>query len=128
VADIRTVLSGGMVFDGMGAVPAQADVVVAGGRIVEVGRGLDGDEVVDCRGCGVLPGLFDCHVHLTLSGLDALDRLTAPFSLQFYQAAVNMGRALGAGVAARRPHLGLYIRWMQETLTVSLRYSALIGS
>ena len=53
----RTLLTGGLVFDGPGAPPAQADVLVEGGRIIEVGPGLDGDEAVDvpaatcCRGC-----------------------------------------------------------------------------
>ena len=56
---------GGTVFDGTGvAACADADVVIEDGRIVEVGSGLDGDEGVDCAGKALLPGLFDCHVHL----------------------------------------------------------------
>ena len=55
----RRVFSGGRVLDGTGAPAAPADVVVEDGRIVEVGPGLDGDEVVDCTGATVLPGLFD---------------------------------------------------------------------
>ena len=54
----RRVFSGGRVLDGTGAPAAPADVVVEDGRIVEVGPGLDGDEVVDCTGATVLPGLF----------------------------------------------------------------------
>jgi N-acyl-D-aspartate/D-glutamate deacylase len=52
----RTLLTGGLVFDGTGAPPAEADVLIEG-RIVEVGPGLDGDEAVDvaaatcCRSC-----------------------------------------------------------------------------
>lgn len=112
----RTLFSGGMVFDGTGAVPAEADVVVADGLIVEVGPGLDGDELIDCRGRGVLPGLFDCHVHLTVSGIDTLERLSAPFSLQFYEAAANMRRALAAGITTVRDASGadLGIRVAQE--------------
>jgi len=60
----RTLFRGGMVFDGTGASLAPADVVTEDGRVVEVGPGLDGDEVVECEGKALLPGLFDMHVHL----------------------------------------------------------------
>jgi N-acyl-D-aspartate/D-glutamate deacylase len=56
----RVVFTGGQVFDGTGAEPGAADVVVEGGHIVEVGTGLDGDQAVDCTGQSVLPGMFDC--------------------------------------------------------------------
>ena len=59
-----TLFRGGRVFDGSGAAPAEADVVIEDGRIVEVGSGLDGDDAVGCAGKALLPGLFDCHVHL----------------------------------------------------------------
>jgi hypothetical protein len=52
----RTLLTGGLVFDGTGAPPAQADVLIEGGRIIEVGPGLDGDEAVDVAGRHLLPG------------------------------------------------------------------------
>ena len=47
---MRTVFTGGRVFDGTGAAVAEADVVVEDGLIVEVGAGLDGDEQVDVAG------------------------------------------------------------------------------
>ena len=51
----RTVFSGGRVFDGTGRDPAQADVAIEDGRIVDVGSGLDGDVAVDVnRDCWVL--------------------------------------------------------------------------
>ena len=60
----RTVFRGGVVFDGTGADPSRVDVAVADGRIVEVGHDLDGDEVVDIDGRGLLPGFIDCHAHV----------------------------------------------------------------
>lgn len=91
-----------MVFDGTGADPAPADVVVESGRVVEVGPGLDGDEVVDCSGATVLPGLFDCHVHVTFSTVDPMANVGRPFSLQFYEAAENLRRTLAAGITSVR--------------------------
>ena len=98
----RVLLHGGLVFDGTGSPPQPADVVVADGRIVEVGPGLDGDVGVDVTGSTVLPGFFDCHVHVTASGVDLMDRLTKPFSYQFYEAARNLEVTLATGVTTVR--------------------------
>jgi imidazolonepropionase-like amidohydrolase len=103
---LRTVFTGGLVFDGTGADPAPADVVVSDGRIVDVGTGLDGDTQVDCTGRTLLPGLFDCHVHLTLNGIGLLGALQKPFSYQFYEAAVNLRRTLEAGITTVRDAAG----------------------
>ena len=40
---MRTVFTGGKVFDGTGAPVSEADVAVEDGLIAEVGVGLDGD-------------------------------------------------------------------------------------
>jgi imidazolonepropionase-like amidohydrolase len=98
----RTVLSGGRVFDGTGSPVADADVVMAGGRIVDVGIGLDGDEQVDVSGLTLLPGLIDCHVHVMVSGVDLVRRLQRPFSYQFFQAARNLAATLDCGITTVR--------------------------
>jgi imidazolonepropionase-like amidohydrolase len=103
---LRTVFTGGLVFDGTGADPAPADVAVSEGHIVDVGTGLDGDTQVDCTGRTLLPGLFDCHVHLTLNGIGLLGALQKPFSYQFYEAAVNLRRTLEAGITTVRDAAG----------------------
>ena len=46
----RVLFAGGRVFDGSGAAPAPADVLVIDGLIEEVGTGLDADTVIDCTG------------------------------------------------------------------------------
>ncbi|MGY1809744.1 amidohydrolase family protein [Blastococcus sp. SYSU D00669] len=93
----RRVFTGGQVFDGAGSPAARADVVVEDGRVVEVGLGLDGDEAVDCTGATVLPGFFDCHVHVMMSGVDVLRQLQTPFSYAFYEAVHNLRRTLAQG-------------------------------
>ena len=98
----RTLFHGGRLFDGTGAPLAEADVVVEAGRIAEVGTGLDGDEAVDASGCALLPGLFDCHVHVIISTIDLLALLQQPFSYQFYQAARNLERTLDRGLTTVR--------------------------
>jgi imidazolonepropionase-like amidohydrolase len=66
--------------------------------VVQVGPGLDGDEAVDCAGATVLPGLFDCHVHVMISGVDTLRQLQTPFSYPFYEAVHNLRRTLALGI------------------------------
>ncbi|MBN7784701.1 dihydropyrimidinase [Ponticoccus gilvus] len=44
----------------------KADVLIEGGRIVEVGEGLSGDETLDATGCYVMPGGIDPHTHLEM--------------------------------------------------------------
>ena len=103
----RTLFRGGAVFDGTGAAPSGADVVVEGNRIVDVGPGLDGDEAVELDGRTLVPGLFDCHVHFTFSGdLDPVARMMKPFSLRYYEAIANMSATLRTGVTSVREAFG----------------------
>ena len=62
----RILFTGGQVFDGTGTPPVPADVVVRGNRIqgVRPGGGTTaepGDQVVDCTGATVMPGLVESH-------------------------------------------------------------------
>ncbi|MYK32977.1 MAG: dihydropyrimidinase [Boseongicola sp. SB0670_bin_30] len=43
-----------------------ADVLIEGGRIVDIGVGLNGDEQLDATGCYVMPGGIDPHTHLEM--------------------------------------------------------------
>ena len=105
---MRTVFKGGRVFDGTGAALSEADVVIEDGRIVEVGRGLDGDEAVECAGKALLPGLFDAHIHLAFryEDLDELAYSYQPFSYRFFTAAENMRRTLALGITTVRDASG----------------------
>jgi imidazolonepropionase-like amidohydrolase len=98
----RTVFRGGRVFDGTGSDPAKADVVVEDGRIVDVATGLDGDEAVDMAGRTLLPGLFDCHVHVTMGPVDLWRSANTPFSYPFYEAARNLRATLACGITSIR--------------------------
>ena len=100
---MRTVFSGGAVFDGSGG---------GGGRCRRRGRrrsdrrhrpGLDGDAAVDCSGRTIVPGFIDSHVHFMSDGnLDLMSSVVTPFSLNFYLAAERMARTLAAGVTTVR--------------------------
>ena len=58
------IIRGGTVVDGTGAPRYQADVAIADGRIVEVGKVRDSAErVIDGSGLIVAPGFIDPHTH-----------------------------------------------------------------
>ena len=44
----------------------KADVKIDGGRIVQIGQNLTGDETFDATGCYVMPGGIDPHTHLEM--------------------------------------------------------------
>ena len=98
----RTLFAGATVFDGTGTAPSAADLVVEDGRIVDVGSGLDGDDRIDLAGKALLPGLFDCHVHVAVSHIDELKTLHTPFSYVFYAAARNLEATLRVGITTVR--------------------------
>ena len=60
-ADI--VIRGGTVVDGTGAPGRAADVAITGGRISDIGPGLQGRRVLDATGQIVSPGFIDIHTH-----------------------------------------------------------------
>jgi imidazolonepropionase-like amidohydrolase len=104
----RTVFHGGVVFDGTGSPPAPADVVIDDGRIVEVGSGLDGDDGVECSGKALLPGLFDCHVHLAFryEDFDEYARMQEPFSVAFFRMAQTLRTTIALGITTVRDASG----------------------
>jgi dihydroorotase len=63
-------LAGGRVVDPAGGLDQTADVLVVDGRVAAVGPALDraGAEVLDCDGLVVCPGFVDLHVHLREPG------------------------------------------------------------
>jgi imidazolonepropionase-like amidohydrolase len=99
---MRTVFSGGKVFDGTGAPVTEADVAIEDGLIAEVGVGLEGDEQIDVSGSTLLPGLFDTHVHVMFGHVDLFRMLQTPFSYRFYDAIKNLDATIRVGITTVR--------------------------
>lgn len=121
MAGSRLVLRGGTLVDGTGA-PAVPDaaVVIEDNRVVYAGpaaaaplpepgtRGAGGGQpgvrVLDTTGQTMLPGLINCHAHLCWDGYHGLQEqsLNDPPAMVAFKAAMNMRRALQAGVTGVR--------------------------
>ncbi|HNO66061.1 MAG TPA: amidohydrolase family protein [Tepidiformaceae bacterium] len=68
-ANAPLVLRGANVFDSTRRTFQEADVSLAAGRIAALdGSRPEGAAILDATGCYIIPGLIDCHVHLTSSG------------------------------------------------------------
>lgn len=101
-------LAGGFVFDSESrAFRAGVDVLCRDGLIAALGSDLGqavGRRVLDCRGRYLIPGLIDCHVHMTSAGDP--DEMTAsqhePLALRAWAAAGYARRTLAAGVTTVR--------------------------
>lgn len=94
--------------NGGGVVP-DAAVLVQDNRIRAVAAGADAERLrgagvaeIDAGGGYILPGFIDTHVHLMMEGINILQHMTTPFSLNFYKAIDYMRRTIDAGVTSVR--------------------------
>jgi N-acyl-D-aspartate/D-glutamate deacylase len=109
--EFHLVIRGGLVVDGSGGEPFEADVAVAGGRIAALGRVAgSGAEEIDANGRIVTPGFVDLHTHY--DGQATWDSRLAPSSQHGVTTAI-MGNC-GVGFAPCRPHQrDLLVRLME---------------
>jgi N-acyl-D-aspartate/D-glutamate deacylase len=98
--EISLVVRNGTVVDGTGGAPYEADVAIAGGRVVAVGKvSANGAEEIDAKGKLVTPGFVDIHTHYDAQA--AWDSHMTPSAWHGVTTAV-MGNC-GVGFAPCRP-------------------------
>lgn len=110
---IRAVYADGLLDPASGDTTREAAVLIQDGHVTYVGRRANAQvprdaEVIDATGLTVLPGLIDCHVHLTSlgEGLDWARELTTPPTLELMRAVRSARRTLEAGFTAVRDAAG----------------------
>jgi imidazolonepropionase-like amidohydrolase len=103
------VLRGANVLDEGGGFAGPLDVLVDEGRVAAVEAGVDADDAppVDAAGLWLLPGIFDCHDHVTMSSLDLAECLGRPLSEWALETARNARVTLEAGVTFVRDLAGV---------------------
>lgn len=102
----------GTLIDGTGAEPIpDAHILIHENRIVAVGSNLDNTQFnideseiteIDAQGGTILPGLIDTHVHMMFELAPLQQRVTTPFSMNFYKAIHHMRKTLDAGITTVR--------------------------
>src|SRR6266516_4159024 len=82
---MTTLIRCGALIDGTGAEPRRgASLLIENQTIVAInanGDGPRGAEVVDASELTVMPGMIDCHVHLSSWPMSIQQRLLTPYSL-----------------------------------------------
>ncbi|MGD9029471.1 MAG: hypothetical protein PVG25_06630, partial [Anaerolineae bacterium] len=84
-------LVGGRLIDGTGREPVpRATVVVEGRAISQVGPAdeidvPEGCQVIDCTGKTMMPGMIDCHCHVSLTTMDIKARLLTRKTVQVFR-------------------------------------------
>jgi imidazolonepropionase-like amidohydrolase len=110
---IRAFFADGLLDPATGETIGEAVILAENGRVKVAGRRAlisvpaDADRV-DASGLMVLPGLIDCHVHLTSlgEGLDFTQYLTTPPTFELMRAVRSARRTLEAGFTAVRDAAG----------------------
>ena len=103
------ILNNARVIDGTGAIHENRFVAIEGSKIRQLGAAENVPAtpsltVIDVQGQTVLPGIIDCHVHLSADGFpDALDQIVSdPDGVSILRMARNASNALEAGVTTVR--------------------------
>jgi imidazolonepropionase-like amidohydrolase len=110
---IRAVYADGLLDPATGETTREAVVLIEDGRVKSAGRRAAAQvprdaESIDATGLTILPGLIDCHVHLTSlgEGLDFARELTTPPTLELMRAVRAARRTLDAGFTTVRDAAG----------------------
>src|SRR5436305_406671 len=115
---------GATVFDGTGAAPRVATVVIRDGRIVEVtpdGKAPRGAKVIDARGKALIPGLFDLHTHWTPAGEPNTTPQIATAYVKSGVTTVNDFHEQPESYAPRR-------EWLKSLVTPHVNFAARIST
>lgn len=93
--------------DGTGNdIQKEIDIKIEYGVITEIGQNIQGEEIVDGKGQYLLPGMIDSHVHVMMEMEPIENKLSTPFSYNFYKAIDHLKRTVNAGVTTVRDALG----------------------
>ena len=102
------VLRDAMLLDEGGGFSRPCDVHVNGVRVEAIGRNLHVDDApsLDFSGLWLIPGVFDCHDHVSFSSLNPTECLSTPVTQWALEAARNARATLEAGVTFVRDLAG----------------------
>ena len=77
---MKLLIKNGRVIDPATQTDAVSDVFVEDGKIVKVDKSIQekADKTIDAKGCFVMPGFIDLHVHLRDPGFEHKETIPAP--------------------------------------------------
>ena len=104
----RYVLREANVLDAAGSFAGPLDVRIEHDRVAQVGKDLRAPDLdsIDFSGLWLMPGVFDCHDHVTFSTVDLAAVLATPITRWTLDAARNARATLESGVTFVRDLAG----------------------
>ncbi len=72
---MRRVIANGHLIEPTLGISEPMDLLIEGGKISKIGKGLEGDEIIDAAGFIVCPGLVDIHVHFREPGFESKETI-----------------------------------------------------
>jgi imidazolonepropionase-like amidohydrolase len=101
-------LRGANVLDEAGGFSGPLDIHVVDGLVEAVGRNLrsPAEDEHDFSDLWLMPGVFDCHTHITASATSEAELLRTPMSQQVLETVQNLRRTLEGGVTFIRDAAG----------------------
>lgn len=101
-------LVGGRLIDGTGNDPLEDSVVILDGSVIQqTGKKHDvkippDSEIIDVSNLSIMPGMIDCHCHISIMTMNIEKRLFTPRTVELFQTAEMMKRTLHAGFTTIR--------------------------
>lgn len=130
-AQVTAIKAGKLLDTEAGVVLADQVILIRDGKIAAVGRGLaipDDAQVIDLSRMTVLPGLIDCHTHLTdaATEVDPLDELKTTAAEKAFGSIPNARRTLEAGFTTVRD-VGAYRAFVDLALRDAIARGDVVG-
>ena len=100
--------NGSLIIGNGRSIPGDGAILMRGNKIEQVGHKSDirlpddNVQMIDAGGGHILPGLIDTHVHFIFDGVNLMEMMNTPFSLNYYKAIDPMRRTLEAGITSVR--------------------------
>lgn len=118
-------ITNALIFDGTSAELVHGSITMSGGTVTAVGDVPADGEVLDAGGKVVVPGLIDAHFHAYAVGLGGLEVERGPLSYAALAGSLRLGKALRRGFTTVRDVAGGDIglaKAVREGLFASPRY------
>jgi len=130
-AQVTAIKAGKLLDTEASVVLADQVILIRDGKIAAVGRGLaipDDAQVIDLSRMTVLPGLIDCHTHLTdaATEVDPLDELKTTAAEKAFGSIPNARRTLEAGFTTVRD-VGAYRAFVDLALRDAIARGDVVG-
>ena len=109
------IISGGLVYDGLGNLPNRTDVGVIGDRIVRLGdlSGALAERRIEAAGLAVVPGIIDIHSHATSETIESSAIVQRPIAENYLRQGVTT--AIGGQDGSSTLAVGEFLAFLDQS-------------